>query len=315
MTTTLQDALMFAFTKAVGKTDEEIHSIVFEKGEDGKLSLKDNVNDLLLDMITNKLKAVKGDETAIWDKAWKKAQKETLEKAEKLLSEKVGVNIEGETFEEKISKFVEMVNSGSKNTKQQLSDDDIKKHPLFLSIEQKAVKAEELLKENEKIKNEFEQFKMNYEKQNKINKITSIIEDFVDGKLNLNLDKDQTRRKNQIKLITKEVLAAADDWEEVDGKIFGIKNGKRIEDAQFTPKALQQITKEIALQYFEPLAQTPKGGAGNTTPQTTPMASVTMKERNAKINEIEDLFNKGKIKRDEADRQIIEIKKNYKIEN
>ena len=306
----LNKALLYALTKAVGKTDDEILNLVQTKNESGELTLKDNADELLLNIITDKLKAVKGNPDEVWDKAWKKAQKETLDKAEKLLKEAAGIDLDGETFDEKVRKFVDITNQKASKNKGAINDDDVKKHPLFLSLEQKATKFDEVLKEKEAIKTEFDNFKNNITRQTKISKVNSIIETEVE-KLNLNLDKDPVRRKNQVKLIAKEVVNIADDWEESENNFFAIKGGKRIENAQFTPKTVADLTKEISLQYFQPLAQTPKGAAGNETTTTTYNVA-SMDERNKLLKEVETQFEIGNITRAEADKKMIDINKSFK---
>ena len=306
----LNKALLYALTKAVGKTDDEILNLVQTKNESGELTLKDNADELLLNIITDKLKAVKGNPDEVWDKAWKKAQKETLDKAEKLLKETAGIDLDGETFDEKVRKFVDITNQKASKNKGAINDDDVKKHPLFLSLEQKATKFDEVLKEKEAIKTEFDNFKNNITRQTKISKVNSIIETEVE-KLNLNLDKDPVRRKNQVKLIAKEVVNIADDWEESENNFFAIKGGKRIENAQFTPKTVADLTKEISLQYFQPLAQTPKGAAGNETTTTTYNVA-SMDERNKLLKEVETQFEIGNITRAEADKKMIDINKSFK---
>ncbi len=306
----LNKALLYALTKAVGKTDDEILNLVQTKNESGELTLKDNADELLLNIITDKLKAVKGNPDEVWDKAWKKAQKETLDKAEKLLKEAAGIDLDGETFDEKVRKFVDITNQKASKNKGAINDDDVKKHPLFLSLEQKATKFDEVLKEKEAIKTEFESFKNNIIRESKISKVNSIIETEIE-KLNLNLDKDPVRRKNQVKLIAKEVVNIADDWEESENNFFAIKGGKRIENAQFTPKTVADLTKEISLQYFQPLAQTPKGAAGNETTTTTYNVA-SMDERNKLLKEVETQFESGNITRAEADKKMIDINKSFK---
>lgn len=306
----LNKALLYALTKAVGKTDDEILNLVQTKNESGELTLKDNADELLLNIITDKLKAVKGNPDEVWDKAWKKAQKETLDKAEKLLKEAAGIDLDGETFDEKVRKFVDITNQKASKNKGAINDDDVKKHPLFLSLEQKATKFDEVLKEKEAIKTEFESFKNNIIRESKISKVNSIIETEIE-RLNLNLDKDPVRRKNQVKLIAKEVVNIADDWEESENNFFAIKGGKRIENAQFTPKTVADLTKEISLQYFQPLAQTPKGAAGNETTTTTYNVA-SMDERNKLLKEVETQFEIGNITRAEADKKMIDINKSFK---
>ena len=110
----LNKALLYALTKAVGKTDDEILNLVQTKNESGELTLKDNADELLLNIITDKLKAVKGNPDEVWDKAWKKAQKETLDKAEKLLKETAGIDLDGETFDEESKEVCGYYKSKSK---------------------------------------------------------------------------------------------------------------------------------------------------------------------------------------------------------
>jgi len=306
----LNKALLYALTKAVGKTDDEILNLVQTKNESDELTLKDNADELLLNIITDKLKAVKGNPDEVWDKAWRKAQKETLDKAEKLLKEAAGIDLDGETFDEKVRKFVDITNQKASKNKGAINDDDVKKHPLFLSLEQKATKFDEVLKEKENIKAEFDSFKNNIIRESKISKVNSIIETEIE-RLNLNLDKDPVRRKNQVKLIAKEVVNIADDWEESENNFFAIKGGKRIENAQFTPKTVADLTKEISLQYFQPLAQTPKGAAGNETTTTTYNVA-SMDERNKLLKEVETQFEIGNITRAEADKKMIDINKSFK---
>lgn len=306
----LNKALLYALTKAVGKTDDEILNLVQTKNESGEPTLKDNADELLLSIITDKLKAVKGNPDEVWDKAWKKAQKETLEKAEKLLKETAGIDLDGETFDEKVSKFVDYTNQKASKNKGAINDDDVKKHPLFLSLEQKATKFDEVLKEKETIKAEFDTFKNNISRESKINKVNSIIETEVE-KLNLNLDKDPLIRKNQVELLSKQVVSIADDWEESENNFFPIKDGKRIENAQFTPKTVADLTKEISLKYFKPLAQNSKGAARNETPPVNYNVA-SMEDRNKQLKEVETQFETGKISRTEADKKMIDINKSFK---
>jgi hypothetical protein len=306
----LNKALLYALTKAVGKTDDEILNLVQTKNESGEPTLKDNADELLLNIITDKLKAVKGNPDEVWDKAWKKAQKETLEKAEKLLKETAGIDLDGETFDEKVSKFVDITNQKASKNKGAINDDDVKKHPLFLSLEQKATKFDEVLKEKETIKNEFDTFKNNISRESKINKVNSIIETEVE-KLNLNLDKDPLIRKNQVELLSKQVISIADDWEESENNFFAIKDGKRIENAQFTPKTVADLTKEISLKYFKPLAQNSKGAARNETPPVNYNVA-SMEDRNKQLKEVEADFEKGNISRADADKKMIDINKSFK---
>jgi hypothetical protein len=306
----LNKALLYALTKAVGKTDDEILNLVQTKNESGEPTLKDNADELLLNIITDKLKAVKGNHDEVWDKAWKKAQKETLEKAEKLLKETAGIDLDGETFDEKVSKFVDITNQKASKNKGAINDDDVKKHPLFLSLEQKATKFDEVLKEKETIKNEFDTFKNNISRESKINKVNSIIETEVE-KLNLNLDKDPLIRKNQVELLSKQVINIADDWEESENNFFAIKGGKRIENAQFTPKTVADLTKEISLKYFKPLAQNSKGAARNETPPVNYNVA-SMEDRNKQLKEVEADFEKGNISRADADKKMIDINKSFK---
>ena len=176
-----------------------------------------------MNIITDKLKAVKGnpDEEG---QGLKKAQKETLDKAEKSLKETAGIDLTAK-LDEKVRKFVDITNQKASKNKGAINDDDVKKHPLFLALEQKATKFDEVLKEKEAIKTEFESFKNNIIRESKISKVNSIIETEIE-RLNLNLDKDPVRRKNQVKLIAKEVVNTADDWEESENIFFAIKGGK-----------------------------------------------------------------------------------------
>ena len=205
---------------------------------------------------------------------------------------------------------MDITNQKASKNKGAINDDDVKKHPLFLALEQKATKFDEVLKEKETIKTEFDNFKNNITRQTKISKVNSIIETEIE-RLNLNLDKDPVRRKNQVKLIAKEVVNIADDWEESENNFFAIKGGKRIENAQFTPKTVADLTKEISLQYFQPLAQTPKGAAGNETTTTTYNVA-SMDERNKLLKEVETQFESGNITRAEADKKMIDINKSFK---
>ena len=71
------------------------------------------------------------------------------------------------------------------------------------------------------------------------------------------------------------------------------------------------MTKEISLQYFQPLAQNSKGAARNETPPVNYNVA-SMEDRNKLLKEVEADFEKGNISRADADKKMIDINKSFK---
>lgn len=262
------EILKYSLTKMFGKTDDELTALLFDDGK-----LKDDAGDVILQLNEEKVAKLKKDRDDNFDKGYKKAEKEVKTNVEKQFKELTGYTKDAENFEALVKNYIE--DEGKKKGKTPVTDDDIKKHPLFLQLEQTRVPKED----HDKIIKEFADFKNNVSRNQTLSKIKAKAWEVIAAK-NPILPTNQAIA-GTIKAKFMDEFSGY-DYEEVDGKIVIIKDGKRWEDQHGNVKPFEGVVMDIAANFFEFQAQNDKGNAGNgggggSTVTATPRTQTELK--------------------------------------
>lgn len=246
------ETFKYIATKLLNLTEEELTSKYFD-GE----ALKETAPDELLTAIETKLKAAKQGETEAFNKGFKKAEAKFKSEAENTIKEVLGVEInEGEDLAEVVSKW----HSENKKTKSALTDDDIKKHPLYRQLEKERVPKEEY----EKVISEFDDYKSQAARREVLAQVKPKVWGVVTG-MNPKLPTDQKVAETYRNAF----LSVFDsyDYQIENDDVLVLKDGKRVEDNFGNPLKFEDFVKSNASNYFEFNKQEAKGGAGNANGQ------------------------------------------------
>lgn len=243
--------------KLYGLSEDQANVLIY--ADDKKETLKDNVISEILALQEKKINEKKADATKQFENGYKKAQGETLGKLEKELKEKYEIDTELKGLE-LIEDIIKANTTAATKKAGQITEDDIKKHPIYLKLEKEYSKAQ---KEAE-AKNELESKLKNFERKSKFDRIKekALIEF---KKLNPVLSEDPVKQANQQAMFLKEFDNFEDFEITEDGEIIAMLNGKRYENKLGNVVPFTEITKEIADKYFDYKKQETKGGAGNKT--------------------------------------------------
>ena len=155
--------LFGVLTKTLNRSEQEITDLLYQQ-EGDELKLKDDVLDEILSLDSVRVENIKKNAPVPKDRLdneYKRAEKETMTRFEKSLKDKYSVESDKEG--------VELVDSiiSAKAKPGKLSDDDVKKHPLYLDLESRRVPIED----HDKLKKEFSDYKENIDRIKKIDRI------------------------------------------------------------------------------------------------------------------------------------------------
>jgi len=248
--------------KAYNMTDEEVQSL-FDKTDEGEQLREDAVETLLKrdaeskKQIAKRIREeLKPEMTSKFDEGYSKAKKESLEKFEKDLREKYGV--------ESDKKGIDLIDDLVSMNKQ---SEDIKTHPDYIKLERK-LQGEFIPKQDyEKVSTEFNEYKQAVARDKTISRV---IEDArkIFRATNPILSSDPKRAANQESEFLKQFKGF--DYElQDDGQHVIIKDGKRLENENMNAVSFPEYVKARTQDLFDIKQQGEKGGAGFTAPEGT----------------------------------------------
>lgn len=246
-----------------GITEDAAAELLCEPSEDGngvdRTKLKSDALGVLKTQDKVRVDKIKGsvDKTKIFNDAHAKAVKEERGKVEKLLAEKFELSRELE-----LTELVDQIAAIKAPAGGELTEENVKKHPAFTTMEKTKTK------EIEKLKTEYEAKLKDVETAQSKAKITKTALEIIGGyfdDLKPVLPADATKAANQRKKFLKEFENYT--YEPIDGSdkdflIIG-PDGKRLEDGHNNPLSLKAFTQREAEPVFEFAVQDDKGGPGN----------------------------------------------------
>lgn len=264
---------MELLTEFLGKTinlpAESIQEKLYKKQEDGTFSneFADNALETLLELDRERVSKLKSIDNADITKFKNMGKAEALTNFEKQIKElyKVEEDVKG----------VDLIQSIVRKTSStKMTDDQVKLHPLFIALE------------NQK-NNEINTFKSTYEDEiNKLKneytskEINSKVNDIAIGVLDTMkpiLSSDPAKANNVKKLFLSQISSEY-QFQNVDGNIIPVKDGKRAEDEHGNALTLDKLVQRKAMDFFEFEKQDPKGSASNLTGGDKPLAVPKTKE-------------------------------------
>ena len=264
---------MELLTEFLGKTinlpAESIQEKLYKKQEDGTFSneFADNALETLLELDRERVSKLKSIDNADITKFKNMGKAEALTNFEKQLKEQYKV--------EEDVKGVDLIQSIVRKTSStKMTDDQVKLHPLFIALE------------NQK-NNEINTFKSTYEDEiNKLKnefsskEINSKVNDIAIGVLDTMkpiLSSDPAKANNVKKLFLSQISSEY-QFQNVDGNIIPVKDGKRAEDEHGNALTLDKLVQRKAMDFFEFEQQDPRGSAGNQGGTTPPLVVPKTKE-------------------------------------
>lgn len=264
---------MELLTEFLGKTinlpAESIQEKLYKKQEDGTFSneFADNALETLLELDRERVSKLKSIDNADITKFKNMGKAEALTNFEKQIKElyKVEEDVKG----------IDLIQSIVRKTSGvKMTDDQVKLHPLFIALE------------NQK-NNEINTFKSTYEDEiNKLKnefsskEINSKVNDIAIGVLDTMkpvLSSDPAKANNVKKLFLSQISSEY-QFQNVDGNIIPVKDGKRAEDEHGNALTLDKLVQRKAVDFFEFEQQDPKGSAGNQGGTTPPLVVPKTKE-------------------------------------
>lgn len=262
-----KDLILQFFGKTLNLTAEEVAPLFEKKGDEEEL--KPDALKFLLEKDVARVKTMKDEVATVqkesFDKGYKKAQGEALSKFEKEIKEQYGVNSQKQGAD----LIAEIVTA--KAAPGSITDDAVKTHALYLKLEKEMnEKAEAVKKEWEGKLNEREtQIAREKVLSSVISKADKIV---ADGKFIL--PKDAEKAKNQKQLLVNELNQYT--FEEKNGEMLILKDGKRVEDAHGAPVKFDDLVKNTASKYWDSeTGPARQGSGGSNDPNGVVVGNIT----------------------------------------
>jgi len=191
------------------------------------------------------------------DDGFKKAEKKVKTEVETALKEKFSVDSDKQG-EELFDEILETASKKDGGKGKPLTDDDVKKHPLYLGLENQMKGVEK------KVKEEYETKIQDLQKQHSREKVVGTVSkkamEIFEG-LNPVLSGDAAKAANQKKAFAERFTSH--DWEEANGEFFAIgKDGKREEDEHGHAITLSKMVKSTAETLYDFKAASDRSSPG-----------------------------------------------------
>jgi hypothetical protein len=256
------ELLTALLSKTYNMDEAAVKELLLKKSEGGDFTdeIADSALDNLLSMDAERVKKLKPDTKSIQENFYKKGKQEALSDLEKSLRSEFGHDGE--------EQGLDLVRSiVGKKAGKPLDDDKVKTHPLYLQLEkQSRAEAEKIKAEYEAKIGEVEKTWHRTQITGKVKSKAMEVLDSLKPVLGENPAVAATRREDFQRLFD------ALEFEDANGEIVVLRDGKRIENAHGHAISFDQFVKDEAAKRFDFYKQDPKGNAGNqngTKPATT----------------------------------------------
>jgi len=249
-----KEALERVIKEQFGRTDEEVAEILYNKS-DGEL--REDAVESILALSAERVEKLNAEKQKFFDNGFKKAEAQVLKRVESRIRERAGVD--GESFDD-------LLDAALTAKKPKLTDDDVKRHPVYLSKEANSVPKDEF----DKLKSEYDEYVKTQQRNQSVGKIKDMV---WNKTLSLNpVESENPRIRENIR---GDFLRRFDafDYDFVDDTVVVLKNGERYEDKHGNLVKFDDFVQAMASEYYEFKAQDDEGSAGNesgggSVPQT-----------------------------------------------
>lgn len=257
------ELLLAYLGKTLNLPSEEVAELLYKKSDDGTLT--DQLNETALESLLAKdaerVQALKGsaDTKQVFDNGYKKGQKEALEQLEKTVRAEFKADVDKQGID-----LVKHVVAQAAKTK--LGDDEVKVHPLYLSLEEQAQKiAQQTAQEWE---GKLKDVETRYNREKTFSAVAQKIQEQFEALrpvLPTNPTAAAVARQEFI-----EKFQSYDYEITPEGKIVVMKDGKRVEDQHGHAVDLARLVKQETERRFDLAVQDNKGNAGNADKHQAP---------------------------------------------
>lgn len=243
-------------SKTLNLDADRIAEILYKKADDGSTTeeISDDVLTKLLDLDKGRITKIKEEGKVSFDNGFKKAEKEVSERWESRIKSAFELDTDA-VGDDLLSVVKEKAGSGGKAS----SEEDVKKHPVYLSLERKYLADLKVAKE------EGEKALDDFKKQMSASEIKSMAKGIAKEKLLRKkpvLEDDASIAETRISDFLRELEGY--DYEKLeDGTLLPIKDGKRLENDHSHPISFDALIDSIAGRRFRFEVQDPKGNGGN----------------------------------------------------
>lgn len=222
--------------------------------EDG--SLKDDALDTLKKVDADRVTKSKPDTKKFFDDGYKKATSESLTKYEQNIQEAFKIKSDKKGIE----LISEIISAQSKANGQELNEDAIKKHPLYISTVDRLSKEKE---DSVKIESEkLIKFQTEIQKEKVFTAVSSKAMDIFNS-LKPVLSQDPIKAKNQLIDFAEKLKTFEYDMQ--GDQIVVLKDGKVLEDSHGHRILFEKVVKDTAERYYDFHIVDPKKTPSNNT--------------------------------------------------
>lgn len=213
----------------------------------------------LLGIDSNRVNKIKEPWIGKFDQGRAAERKDLMSNLEKSLKEKYAIDSELQGVD-LIEHIVTTKSETSKKTKD-LTDDDVRKHSAYQTLEQKAKK--ELKEKEAEWETKLSQLETGIKKKDVFGKVGNKALEFLNS-LNPVLPKNEKVAQNIKQTFVKSL--ADYEWEEQDGRFLAMKEGKVVDDGHGNTIDFEKLVKSKAGDFFEFEQNNGGSNGGNGTP-------------------------------------------------
>lgn len=255
-----KDFVLGVLGQTLNMAPDQLAGLIYTtpEGADSE-KLADNAQEQVLTLYKTHLDGIKANGQTHAQQQYSRGVKEGAQTLEKLL--KTTFQLQTPAFGEDLVKELQATVSKTKTG----TDDDVKKHPLFLSLEQRVQAEVEQARAEAaaQIEQERLSFKREFAKTRALTTAKTTAKS-----LGLVIPGEETQQDALLSVVLGNSLSQYQFEEQQDGGFLVLDSeGKRVENEMQHPVAFADLVKKVATQYFPVQAQGQKGSAGNNSSQ------------------------------------------------
>lgn len=257
--------LLALMAKTLNKPESELMSAIFVAEADGTFAddakLKPDALAFLSGADADRVKALGKTER---ESGYSRGKSESLTTFETELRDLYGIK-EAKTGKELVEAIVEVKAAGAKDKK--ITDDEVKKHPLYISLQDAAKQDKE--KAVKEVQDQFEAHKKGIEKEKVLGRVVTDAKSIImAGKYILSADAAKAER--QLQDLYRDMNEFQFEYQkDATGKervVLLDKDGKVVNDAHGHPVTFEGKVKELADARWDVQPADPRSGSGNQNP-------------------------------------------------
>jgi len=258
--------LIGVLTKTLNRSEQEVTELLYQE-EGGELTLKEGAMDEILSLDSVRVENIKKNAPIDPERLkneYGRGKKEALDGFEKALKEKYSIDTD--------KQGVELVDSilAAKSKPTKMTDDEVKKHPLYLELEKSRVPKDE----HQKVKDEYEQYKKDVKRNEKFGQIKQLARTKLHEMNPIVSETASVARTREEDFLKK--FEAYDYQLDGDSHVVLRPDGTRMEDDHGNVLPFDEFVRRIAVMNYDFPKQDEKGGTGGNEQGTKKPVRITV---------------------------------------